>query len=56
VTLKSGATLEIPKGFHAEKMDQTDEVFKIEDPEKVLKIFVVETDGSDLSQAIDKAW
>lgn len=56
MTLASGATIEIPKGFRAEKMDASGDVFKIEDPEKVLKIFFVEAAGKDLSQVIDQAW
>src|SRR3990167_9070781 len=56
ITLKSGATLEIPKGFHAEKVDKTNEVIKLDDPEKALTIFFVETEGKDLSKAMEQAW
>lgn len=56
LTLKSGATVEIPKGFHGEKVGASGEILKIEDPEKALKIFFLETEGKDLSQAIDQAW
>lgn len=56
INLKSGATIEISKEFHAEKMNESGEILKIEDPEKTLKIFFLETEGKDLSQAIDEAW
>src|SRR3990167_7884724 len=56
VTMKSGATIEIPKGFHAEKLDQTGEVIKIADTEKTLTLFFVEAEGKDLSQDIAKVW
>lgn len=56
ITLKSGATLELPKGFHGEKVGESGEILKIEDPEKTIKIFFLETEGKDLSQAIDQAW
>lgn len=56
LTMKSGSTLQVPDGFQIKTMDQTDQVIKLEDPDGAINTFFVETQGHDLSQALDKSW
>ncbi|MDP1975709.1 MAG: hypothetical protein Q8K37_07045, partial [Alphaproteobacteria bacterium] len=56
ITMNSGATLQIPDGFQIQKLDQDNKSIKLESPEKDMNIFLIESKGNDLKQAIEDAW
>lgn len=56
ITLKSGATLQVPEGCQVQWLDQDHQTIKLETPDKALDIFLLEIEGSDLKQAIEAGW
>ncbi len=56
ITLKSGATLQVPEGCQIQWIGNEDQVIKLETPDKAIDLFLLETEGSNLEQAIEAGW
>lgn len=56
ITLKSGATLQVPEGCQIQRIGNENQIIKLGTPDKAIDLFLLETEGSNLEQAIEAGW